>query len=31
MVQGDEPMTHPDMIAEAINPMLKVKKLSSQT
>jgi 3-deoxy-manno-octulosonate cytidylyltransferase (CMP-KDO synthetase) len=23
MVQGDEPMTHPDMIAEAVNPMLK--------
>jgi len=22
MVQGDEPMTHPDMIAEAIRPML---------
>jgi 3-deoxy-manno-octulosonate cytidylyltransferase (CMP-KDO synthetase) len=22
MVQGDEPMTHPDMIAEAVNPML---------
>jgi len=23
MVQGDEPMTHPDMIAEALQPMLK--------
>jgi 3-deoxy-manno-octulosonate cytidylyltransferase (CMP-KDO synthetase) len=23
MVQGDEPMTHPDMIAEAVNPMLE--------
>jgi len=23
MVQGDEPMTHPDMITEAIDPMLK--------
>jgi len=23
MVQGDEPMTHPDMIAEAVTPMLK--------
>ncbi|MBI3773317.1 MAG: 3-deoxy-manno-octulosonate cytidylyltransferase [Gammaproteobacteria bacterium] len=23
MVQGDEPMTHPDMISEAVNPMLK--------
>ena len=22
MVQGDEPMTHPDMIAEAVQPML---------
>ena len=22
MVQGDEPMTHPDMISEAVNPML---------
>ncbi len=22
MVQGDEPMTHPDMITEAVNPML---------
>lgn len=22
MVQGDEPLTHPDMIAEAVNPML---------
>ena len=22
LVQGDEPMTHPDMIAEAVNPML---------
>lgn len=22
MVQGDEPMTHPDMIAEAVNPMI---------
>jgi 3-deoxy-manno-octulosonate cytidylyltransferase (CMP-KDO synthetase) len=22
MVQGDEPMTHPDMIAEAVRPML---------
>ena len=27
MVQGDEPMTHPDMIAEAINPMLKSKEI----
>jgi 3-deoxy-manno-octulosonate cytidylyltransferase (CMP-KDO synthetase) len=23
MVQGDEPMTHPDMIAEAVQPMLE--------
>jgi 3-deoxy-manno-octulosonate cytidylyltransferase (CMP-KDO synthetase) len=23
MVQGDEPMTHPDMISEAVNPMLE--------
>ncbi len=23
MVQGDEPMTHPDMISEAVQPMLK--------
>jgi 3-deoxy-manno-octulosonate cytidylyltransferase (CMP-KDO synthetase) len=23
MVQGDEPMTHPDMISEAVDPMLK--------
>lgn len=23
MVQGDEPMTHPEMIAEAVNPMLE--------
>lgn len=23
MVQGDEPMTHPDMITEAVSPMLK--------
>lgn len=22
MVQGDEPMTHPEMIAEAVKPML---------
>ena len=22
MVQGDEPMTHPDMIAEAVQPLL---------
>ena len=27
MVQGDEPMRHPDMIAEAINPMLKSKEI----
>lgn len=27
MVQGDEPMTHPDMISEAINPMLKDSSL----
>jgi 3-deoxy-manno-octulosonate cytidylyltransferase (CMP-KDO synthetase) len=23
MVQGDEPMTHPDMITEAVDPMIK--------
>ena len=27
MVQGDEPMTHPDMITEAVNPMLKNKDI----
>ncbi len=27
MVQGDEPMTHPDMISEAVNPMLADPKL----
>ena len=27
MVQGDEPMTHPDMISEAINPMLEDSSL----
>jgi 3-deoxy-manno-octulosonate cytidylyltransferase (CMP-KDO synthetase) len=23
MVQGDEPMTHPEMISEAIQPLIK--------
>ena len=27
MIQGDEPMTHPDMIGEAVSPMLKDKKI----
>lgn len=27
MVQGDEPMTHPDMISEAIEPMLQDPKI----
>ena len=27
MVQGDEPMTHPDMIAEAVSPMLQDPKI----
>jgi 3-deoxy-manno-octulosonate cytidylyltransferase (CMP-KDO synthetase) len=27
MVQGDEPMTHPDMIAEAVTPMLENNKI----
>ena len=27
MVQGDEPMTHPDMISEAVNPMLENPEL----
>ena len=27
MVQGDEPMTHPEMIVEAVTPMLKDKEI----
>jgi 3-deoxy-manno-octulosonate cytidylyltransferase (CMP-KDO synthetase) len=27
MVQGDEPMTHPEMISEAVNPMLEDPKI----
>lgn len=27
MVQGDEPMVHPDMISEAINPMIRDPKI----
>lgn len=27
MVQGDEPMTHPEMIIEAVSPMLKDKEI----
>ena len=27
MVQGDEPMTHPDMITEAVTPMLNDSKI----
>jgi 3-deoxy-manno-octulosonate cytidylyltransferase (CMP-KDO synthetase) len=27
MVQGDEPMTHPDMISEAVNPMIADRTL----
>ena len=28
MVQGDEPMTHPDMIEEAVSPMLKDESIN---